>query len=138
MYTHNYICSYVKMYVMHNNKYDKQYGNTILYRVQYSCSMVWYGVWKCAIVCNFRWIFHLVIVFRVIKLLLYSVPEHRKKVKKNLQYIAFRPYRGHSGKLCSSRMLRIHEPYLGKVDLSLQMHILSAWAYLRKGSGLLK
>ena len=28
-------------------------------------------------------------VFRVIKLLLYSVPEHRKKVKKFLHYTAF-------------------------------------------------
>ena len=108
---------YIQTYdywMLYAHLYSKRYSDTILYIVVLSCSMVWHGVWKCAIVCNFREIFHYVDVFRVIKLLIYSVPEHRKKVKKNLHYIAFRPLRGHSGKLCSSRMLRIHEPYWGK------------------------
>ena len=45
------------------------------------------SVLECVIVCNFRVKLSKHDVFRVIKLLLYSVPEHRKKVKKFLHYM---------------------------------------------------
>ena len=89
--------------------------------------------------CNFREKLLLHDVFRVIKLLLYSVPEHRKKVKKNCSIYTVRPCRPHSGRTMSSRILRtqsLRGAFSGKLGMSLQMHPLSVGAYCRDSSGL--
>ena len=66
------------------------------------------------------------------------MPEHRKKVKKNLQYIPFRPYRHHSGRTISSRMASPSTAVGGKVDLSRQDAQSSPEHTCRDSSGLPK
>ena len=66
------------------------------------------------------------------------MPEHRKKVKKNLQYIPFRPYRHHSGRTMSSRMASPSTAVGGKVDLSRQDAQSSPEHTCRDSSGLPK